>query len=70
MPFEDLVEFFNLGGGHTGVLDGVRHLLLHVGVGLDGLSPAMTRPVIAAAKSHDSGLCVVEPRVHLDHSDF
>ena len=29
---EDLVEFFNLGGCHTGVLDGVRHRFLHVGV--------------------------------------
>ena len=29
---EDLVEFFNLGGCHTCVLDGVRHRFLHIGV--------------------------------------
>ena len=27
---EDLVEFFNLCGGHTGILDGVCHLFFHI----------------------------------------
>ena len=30
--FENLVEFGNFGGGHTGVLYGVRHLFLHIRV--------------------------------------
>ncbi len=60
---EDLVEFFNLGGGHTGVLYGVSHSFLDVRIRLHRLTSGHNKPRDGGGNCHYDCLRRVEPPV-------